>query len=88
MSLDAQHGWHHVDPTIREVAESVCTPQQLDALKLLSHGYGSKRSARILGVSRDAVRYRIEAGSLRIEKELALRNNGGTIIVMETGGTI
>ncbi len=64
-------GWRNTDPRIVEVAERVCTPPQLEALKLKSWGYGRRRIALMLNLSETAVRDRLRAAARAIEGEFA-----------------
>lgn len=59
------------DRQLLELARQVCTPQQHEALELKAHGYGLKRSARILGISPQAVAARLDGAYRRIKKEAA-----------------
>jgi transcriptional regulator len=45
-----------LSPEFREIAEAVCTPHQLDVLKLKAGGMGYRMIALWLGVTREAVR--------------------------------
>jgi DNA-directed RNA polymerase specialized sigma24 family protein len=58
---------------MRELIERVCTPRQVDVLKLQAHGYGTRRIAAILGVSRQAIKSRLEIARKRVERELERR---------------
>jgi DNA-binding NarL/FixJ family response regulator len=58
--------WHaDTPPWYRDAAERVCTPKQLEVLKLASH-HSDRNTARILGVSRESVRGHREAAYRRI----------------------
>lgn len=72
----AVSGWSTVPPEVREVAERVCTPAQLEALKLVGEGYGYKRAARMLGVTTGAVRDRLNGAYLKIQRELEPQREG------------
>jgi DNA-binding NarL/FixJ family response regulator len=63
--------WEGVDPEFRTLAERVCTPRQVDVLKLKSSGAGWQRIAQILGLSKATVREHFSAASLRIRQETA-----------------
>jgi hypothetical protein len=52
------------DAALWAVAEAVCTSKQLEALRLHVAGYGARRSAKILGVSPQAVQARLD-GAVR-----------------------
>lgn len=60
--------------SVRVAAQARCTPKQLDALKLAAAGYSSRRGARILGISRDAYRARLDAGLDKLKSELGGRD--------------
>lgn len=50
-------------------ARRVCTPKQIEALELINQGYGPRRIARILGISKQAVNDRIENARRKIKAE-------------------
>lgn len=54
------------------IAQQVCTPKQLQALDLYRRGAGRRRIAIALGITPAAVRDRIDAALLNIEKHLHL----------------
>lgn len=62
--------WEGVEPEIREVAERVCTPRQVEVLKLYAQGMGHRRVARALGVDTKTAREHLEAASRRIRDEM------------------
>lgn len=70
--------WSGVDPELRAIVERVCTPKERDALELHMLGNGYKRIGRILGISRDAARARLDSARDKINKELA--NAGATVL--------
>jgi DNA-binding CsgD family transcriptional regulator len=43
----------------RELAERVCTKEQLDALRLWADGYGRRQGSARLGITVDTWRYRL-----------------------------
>lgn len=63
--------WEALDPEFRKLAERVCTPRQLDVLRLKSQGAGWQRIAQILGLSTATVREHFSRASLRIRQETA-----------------
>ena len=85
--------WDAVEPEIRAVALRVCTPDQIDVLKLYSEGHGYRVIGRTLGISKDTARGRLEAATKRIREEVergkqAVREDGpgGTAGVAGEGG--
>lgn len=60
--------WSTLPPAMRELAEEVCTPAQLDALKLWDAGGGYGRVGLMLGISKESARDRITRGLDRIRK--------------------
>lgn len=68
---DVPRLWPHgIAPEWRLLIERVCTPRQVDVMKLKAHGYGRRRIARILGISEGSVADRQRKASLRIQNEL------------------
>lgn len=65
--------WSTLPPELRELAEEVCTPAQLDALKLWDAGAGYGRVALMLEISKESARDRITRGLDRIRKAAASR---------------
>lgn len=58
--------WQGIDDELRAVIERVCTPRQVEVLKLYAQGLGHKRVAATLGVSTKTAREHLEAASRRI----------------------
>lgn len=58
------------DQRILETARRICTPNELYALELYHRGFGYRTIGRILGISRDAARGRIERAMVKIRQEL------------------
>lgn len=56
------------DRQLLELARTVCTPRQLQAVQLHLEGYGRRRAARILGISPQAVAHRLDGAARRIER--------------------
>jgi DNA-binding CsgD family transcriptional regulator len=54
------------DATILETAARVCTPKQLEALELAGQGLGTRRIARALGVTPQAVSARLDGAYRRL----------------------
>jgi predicted DNA-binding protein (UPF0251 family) len=50
----------------RQLAERVCTQKELDVLRLTAAEYGQRRAARILGISRDTLRHRLDNARRKI----------------------
>lgn len=59
------------DDQVMAIAERVCTPKELDALTLYRKGLGYRAIGRMLGISRDAARARIEHAIGKIRKDAA-----------------
>ena len=63
MTTTSDHYW--------ETARTVCTPKELQALELRDrHHYGSRLSALMLGISREAVRSRLTSADRKIHNTL------------------
>ncbi len=50
--------WDALPPEVRDVAERTCSQDEIDVLKLYSHGMGYRAIARALDIERDTVRAR------------------------------
>ena len=59
--------WEGVSPELREIIEEVCTPKQVDVLKLKATGMSTRGIARVLDVDRVAVRDRLERAYRKIQ---------------------
>lgn len=64
---------HDTPPEMRRLIERVCTPRQVDVLKLKAHGYGRRRIATILGIAPSSVSDRLRHASDRIQEALSER---------------
>lgn len=64
-------GWEAVSPELRGIIERVCTPRQIEALKLKSQGAGAKRIGIALGIDESAVRGLLHRAERRIRAEVA-----------------
>lgn len=62
--------WEGVSPELREIIEEVCTPKQIDVLKLKARGLSPRAIARILDVDRTAVRGRLDRAYRKIQARL------------------
>jgi DNA-binding CsgD family transcriptional regulator len=62
--------WSTLSPEMRELAERVCTPKELEALKLKASGYGRRRIAIVIGISETAVRDRLRSGERKLAAAL------------------
>ncbi len=58
--------WSTLPPAVRQIAEEVCTPKQLEALKLWDGNAGYGRIALMLGVDKSTVRDRVKRGLQKI----------------------
>jgi DNA-binding CsgD family transcriptional regulator len=56
---------------LRALIEKVCTPKQVEAVKLKALGLGVSRIGRVLGISREAVRNRLAGAELNIRRNRA-----------------
>jgi hypothetical protein len=56
---------------MRALIERVCTSREVEALKLRSIGYGTRRIGRALGISPRSVRDRLDGAARKIQAELA-----------------
>lgn len=63
--------WEAIPPNIRHTAQTTLTPEQLDVLKLAAHGYGYRRIATILNITRDTARNRYHQAINRLNTRLA-----------------
>jgi DNA-binding CsgD family transcriptional regulator len=54
------------DTQILALAERVCTAKQLEALRLVAQGYGTRRIARVLDITPQAVTARLDGARRRI----------------------
>ena len=63
--------WSTLPPAVRALAEEVCTPAQLEALKLWDAGAGYTRVGMLLGISKESARDRVQRGLDRIRKAAA-----------------
>jgi DNA-binding CsgD family transcriptional regulator len=58
--------WDRLPAIYRSIAQTVCTPAELDALAHHLAGYTDRQIAHKLGVSRRAIRYRLERATQKI----------------------
>ena len=61
--------WAALPPDVRKAAERVCTPEQLQALKLWHDGAGYKRISLILGIGISTARGRIDRALVAIAND-------------------
>lgn len=64
--------WGSIPPNIRKIAKEVCTPEEIDVLKLADRGYGYRAMARALGVDRDTARNRWQRASRKIRDRMEM----------------
>lgn len=64
-------GWDTIPPHVRAAARAVCTPEEIDVLKLSAIGFGYRRIGRALGIDRDTARNRLERASRKIRDHLS-----------------
>lgn len=62
--------WRDIDPSIRDVFERLCSPKELDAVKLTLDGAGRRTVGRALGISDSAARDRLRNARRKTEPEL------------------
>lgn len=58
--------WNDIPPDLRKIINTVCTTKEIEALRLIAAGYGQRRAARILGISRDTLRHRLDNAKHKI----------------------
>jgi DNA-binding CsgD family transcriptional regulator len=64
-------GWDpSVAPDLRKIAERLLTARQLEVYKLVARGYGLRRIAVLLGISKSAVQDRLHLAELKVFREL------------------
>jgi len=56
------------DEDVWAIAERVCTPNQLEALRLKATGFSERRIASIIGITRPAVQDRLAGAFLKIRQ--------------------
>lgn len=61
--------WLDLDPEFRTLLETHCTPKQLLVFKLQASGMSIRQIARYLGISRSAVRARIDTARHNIARQ-------------------
>ena len=61
--------WTTMPPELRELAERVCTPRELDVLRLRAEGHGRYRIAAILGINGSRVEQLRSSAFNRLRKE-------------------
>jgi DNA-binding CsgD family transcriptional regulator len=64
-------GWEAVDPEMRAIIQRVCTPKQVEVMKMKAAGFGIKRMAQALSITPEAVRSRLTSAELRVRREVA-----------------
>lgn len=67
--------WRDLNPSLRAVAERVCTEAQLEVLKLKAGGMGFRAIGLALGITREAARDRFCRAELNIRQEIAAMRN-------------
>lgn len=60
-----------VPASLVDIMERVCTEAELDALEWKARGYGARKTAERLGVSRTSVQDRLKRASWKIRAEVA-----------------
>jgi DNA-binding CsgD family transcriptional regulator len=63
--------WSTISPELREIIERVCTAAEVEVLKLKASGYGTRRTALVVGISRSAVIDRLRSAERKIMQEVA-----------------
>lgn len=64
-------GWDGVDPELRAIIERVCSPKQIECLRLKASGAGTKRIAVALDKDPSTVRELLRRAERRIRAEVA-----------------
>lgn len=62
--------WDALDSDIREAALEVCEPEEIDVLRLYSHGWGFRKIARSLNIDRDTARNRFNRAVRKLRQHL------------------
>jgi DNA-directed RNA polymerase specialized sigma24 family protein len=62
--------WATLPPEVREAMHAVCTPDEIDTLKLYAGGMGYRRIASALGITRDTARNRVDRALNKIRRHL------------------
>lgn len=60
--------WANISPAERKLLEQHCTAKQIEAFRLYRAGLGLRVIALALGVSREAVRDRLRAAELKLDR--------------------
>ena len=71
MTIDLYHvdiTWQAISPALRTAIEGVCTPRQVYVVMLRAAGYGSRETARHLGVHHSTVEEAFAAAAKRIRE--------------------
>jgi DNA-binding CsgD family transcriptional regulator len=61
--------WSDLSPETREIAQRVCTREQLEVLKLKAGGIGFRTIGLALGISREAAKDRFRRAEANIRQE-------------------
>lgn len=64
-------GWEGTDPRLIEIIERVCTPRQIEALKLRAIGAGAKRIGLALDIDESAARGLLRRAERAVRAEVA-----------------
>lgn len=60
--------WATLPPELRELAQSVCTPKELEALRLWDAGAGYRRVGLMLDISPSTARDRVQRALRKMER--------------------
>lgn len=66
-----------VSPGLVRLMEAVCTEKELDALELKARGYGYKKSAELLQISKSALRERLWNAERKLLKAMSAAQSEG-----------
>jgi DNA-binding CsgD family transcriptional regulator len=66
--VGAALSWENIEHELRAVAEEVCTPAELEALKLHEAGVAYRATAAILGISWSTARERVQNAQRKLEE--------------------
>ena len=58
-----------------EAAATVCTEKELELLACIAHVGSTRGAARVLGITREAARRRLERAQTRIDAHLSRKEN-------------
>lgn len=66
--------WEGVSPELRAIIEEVCTPKQIEALKLKSAGMSTRGIAMVLGIDHKTAADRLNRAYRRVQARVPNRD--------------